>query len=86
MVMPLYFTRHARNRMRQYRITRVEVESVLEAPDLVEPDEDDRLNATKVLPDKVIRVTYVEEATRIVVITVTPRRRIDAGHRNGVQL
>ncbi|MYC07678.1 MAG: DUF4258 domain-containing protein [Chloroflexi bacterium] len=82
---PLFFKRHARNRMRQYRITRDEVELILDTPDLVEPDDRRHLNATKVLPDnRVIRVTFVEEANQIVVVTVTPRRRLNRGHRNGV--
>ena len=80
---PLFFTRHARNRMRQYKIARDEVELVLEAPDLTEPDEDNHLNSSKMIGNRVIRVTHVEEASRIVIITVTPRRRLSGSHRNG---
>ena len=80
---PLFFTRHARNRMRKYRITRCDVESVLEDPDLTEPDDDNHLNSTKALPNKIVRVTYVEETGQIVIITVTPRRRLSVAHRNG---
>ena len=80
---PLFFTRHARNRMRKYGITRHDVESVLEVPDLTEPDDDNHLNASKLLVNGVIRVIYVEETNRIVIITVTPRRRLSTAHRNG---
>ena len=80
---PLFYTRHARNRMRQYRITRDEVELILSAPDFLEPDEDNHLNATKVVEDRIIRVTYVEEENRTVIITVTPRDRLSVAHRNG---
>ena len=80
---PLYFTRHARNRMRQYGITRDEVESVLESPDLTETDEGTRINSSKALPDRIVRVTHVEETNRFVIITVTPRRRLGVSHRNG---
>ena len=73
---PLYLSRHARRRMRLYGISSQEVESTIVSPDLVEPTRRSRLNAIKSVSDRIVRVTYVEEADRIVVITVTPRRRL----------
>ncbi len=50
---------------------------------MTEPDEDNHLNSSKMVGNRVIRVTHVEEASRIVIITVTPRRRLSGSHRNG---
>ena len=73
---PLYLSRHAHRRMNLCGISSREVESTIMSLDLVEPTRRNRLNATKSVTDKVVRVTYAEEANRIVVVTVTPRRRL----------
>ena len=80
---PLFYTRHARNRMRLYRITRNEVELALEDPDFLELDADNHLNATKVIASRIIRVTYVEEESQTVIITVMPKDRLGIAHKNG---
>ena len=62
--------------MRRYAITEEEVQSVLTTPNRVESAVKGRTNAIKEEAGRILRVTYVEEAHRIVVVTVTPRRRI----------
>ena len=78
----LRFTRHARNRMRRYAVTAEDVETVLLQPLLLMSTEKGRTNAwcspTEALREggyAWLRVTFIEEAGRTVVITVTPRRR-----------
>ena len=75
---PLYLSRHTRQRMKLYDISLEEIELALTLPDLIEPTRKNRLNATKVIAGRVIRVTYAEEVARIVVVTVTHRRRLPA--------
>ena len=80
---PLYLSRHTRQRMKFYDISLEEIELALTLPDLIEPTRKNRLNATKVIAGRVIRVTYVEEATQIAVITVTHRRRLPSNLNGG---
>ena len=77
----LYFIRHARNRLRQqlkrFRVDEVDVRTVLDAPQFDEPDERHagRRNAWGKRGSLWIRVTYVREPQRTVVITLTVRRK-----------
>jgi hypothetical protein len=56
--------------MKWRRVSEVEVRSVLTAPDRVEESIDDRRNAYKVVDDRLLKVTFVDEAGDLVVITV----------------
>ena len=71
-------SRHARNNMRLYRISREEIEETLAQPDRVEV-EGTRKVAYKTLPSRFgglpLKVVYVEEAGEIVVITAYPLKR-----------
>lgn len=80
---PLYLSRHTRQRMKLYDISLEEIELALTLPDMTEPTRKNRLNATKVISGRVIRVTYIEEATQIAVVTVTHRRRLPANLNGG---
>jgi hypothetical protein len=76
------YTRHARNRMRQHRITESEVESAIAKPEYLESTASGRLNAWIKTSDKFLRVTYKEEIDRFLIITAVkkknkPGRRID---------
>ena len=61
--------------MRFWNIPAEDVRSTLAVPDRVLPTEKGRLNAIKMLGERFLRVTYMEEADHILIITVTPRRR-----------
>ena len=73
--LPLYFTRHARNKMRLYGITEEQVAIILQAPDHLMNGGEQRWNAWRQMGTRWLSVTYTDEAARRVVITVTPRRR-----------
>ncbi len=71
-------SRHARNNMRLYRISREEIEDVLAHPDRVEAEGPRRV-AYKTFPSRFgglpLKVVYVEEQGEIVVITAYPLKR-----------
>ena len=73
-VKPIYFSRHARRRLRRHGIAQEQVEAALRAPDSTEPSVKGRTNALKSIGGRVLRVTFLEEPERIIVVTVTPRR------------
>jgi hypothetical protein len=56
--------------MKWRRVAEAEVLSVLDAPDRVEESIDERRNAYKLMGDRLLKVTYVDEEGDIVVITV----------------
>ena len=68
--MAIIFSRHARRQMKWRRVSEAEVVSVLVAPDRVEPSLDGRIHAYKLLGERLLKATYVEEKENIVVITV----------------
>ena len=81
----VYYTRHARNRMRLYEIVPDEVIEALAYPSLIQPGEHGRQHAWKTMQTgKTLRITFVEESGRYVVITVTPKRFMPEGssHEN----
>ncbi|MDO8750704.1 MAG: hypothetical protein Q7K03_06130 [Dehalococcoidia bacterium] len=71
----IVYVRHARRSMRFWRISHERVVATLEAPDRVLPMAKGRFNAIKAFEDGFLRVTYKEEDDRILVVTVTPRKR-----------
>ena len=80
----IYLTRHARNRMRLYQITFEEVTKVLGQPSFVQPAEHGKRHAWgQTERGRILRVTFKEESDRCVIITVTPKRRIEEkSHEN----
>jgi hypothetical protein len=62
--------------MKWRRVSEAEVLSVLDAPDRVEESIDERRNAHKLVDDRLLRVTYVDEAGDIVVITVMEKESV----------
>ena len=69
---PLAFSRHARRRMRLYDVSPQQVSEVIDSPDVVEASIKVRMNATKTLGGRKLRITFLEEDHRYVIITVTP--------------
>lgn len=74
-VKPIKYTRHAKNRMRWHRITEIEVELALKAPEFLEPSGENRLNAWMKSSDKFLRVTYKEESDRLLVISAVKKNK-----------
>lgn len=68
------FTRHARHRMRLYRLTDDEVINALTQPDRLTPTGHGEQHAWKQIPTGWLRITFAEEHQDEVVITVTIRR------------
>ena len=75
---PLRFTRHARNRLRLWRLSEQAAADVLRAPDTVSPTVHGRSNAWKLLGGRWIRVTF-DRAGAVAIITVTVQRRGSEG-------
>ena len=72
--MEIYFSRHARRRMRWRRISEAEVEAILAEPDRVEPTRKGRKNAWRAMGERLLKVTYREETGRVVIVTVADKR------------
>jgi Domain of unknown function (DUF4258) len=72
----LFLAGHARRQMKWRRVSEAEVLSVLDAPDRVEESIDERRNAHKLVDDRLLKVTYVDEAGDIVVITVMEKESV----------
>ena len=74
-VKPLKYTRHAKNRMRWHRITEIEVESALRAPEFIESFIESRFNAWMKTSNKFLRVTYKEETDRFLIISAVKKNK-----------
>jgi hypothetical protein len=61
--------------MRQHRINEANIISTLENPDQLLPSVKNRYNAFKRVTSGIIRVTFIEEADNLLVVTVSPRKR-----------
>jgi len=72
---PIKYTRHAKKRMMWHRITESEVESAINIPDFIESSIENRLNVWKKISEKFLRVTYKQEADRILVITAVKKKK-----------
>ena len=72
---PIRITRHARNRMRWYRISEGLVRETVEAADWEESSAAGRVNRWKRVADRFLRVTCKDEPGRIVVISAVFKRR-----------
>jgi hypothetical protein len=62
--------------MKWRRVSEAEVVSVLDAPDRIEQSRDERINAYKLLGDRLLKATYVDEEGNIVVITVIEKESV----------
>ena len=62
--------------MRRHEISEEDLQMVLLEPESLDPTGKGRLNATRVVAGRIIRVTHKIEEERIVIVTVTPRRRV----------
>jgi hypothetical protein len=74
-VKPLYLIRHARNKVRHWRIPFEDIEQAVLRPEATRPSIENRVNYWRRWRNAWLRVTVVEEADRIVVITVTPKEK-----------
>ena len=72
---PLFFSRHARGRLRLYNISGEDVAFILDKPDREAPTIRGRRNAFRQVNGEWLRVTYTEEERRLVIVTVTPLQR-----------
>ncbi len=73
--MEIIFTRHAKRRMKWREIRESEIKETINSPDRVETALFGRKNAYKNIGDKLLKVTYVEESSKIVIISVVDKNR-----------
>jgi uncharacterized sporulation protein YeaH/YhbH (DUF444 family) len=78
---PIHYTRHARSRMRQHRISEEDVALTIKEPEQLLPSIKNRYNALRRISNKIIRVTFIEEDYAIIIITVSPRKHFQGGVR-----
>jgi hypothetical protein len=69
------YTRHARNRMRLHKISEEEIELAINKPDFIEVSSEGRFNAWMKISEKYLRVTFKQEAERILIITAVKQRK-----------
>ena len=67
--------------MRQHHIDEEIVGLTIRQPDQLLPGIKSRYNALKQIGDRIIRVTFLEQAEHILAITVSPRRHFQGGAR-----
>ncbi|MBI4354340.1 MAG: DUF4258 domain-containing protein [Candidatus Omnitrophica bacterium] len=78
--MEVYFTRHARNRMRLYDISEADVMTSVTQPERVTTASlGDRHAWKHIEGNRWLRVTFKDEGGRRLVITVTPKRHAPGG-------
>ena len=77
--MEVYLTRHARNRMRLYRVAAEDVEEAMSHPEQVQAGAFGAQHAWKRFRDRWLRVTFKDEGPRRIVLTVTPTRHGPGG-------
>ena len=66
--------------MKWRRVSEAEVLSVFNVPDRIEQSIDDRRNAYKLVSNRLLKVTYVEEAGDVVIVTVIEKESV-GGYR-----
>jgi hypothetical protein len=62
--------------MKWRQVSEAEVLSVLNVPDRIEQSIDDRRNAYKLVSNRLLKVTYVEEAGGVVIVTVIEKESV----------
>jgi hypothetical protein len=73
-VKKILFDRHALRRMKERQVAEEEVKETIADPDALEPSIKGRMNSYKFSNGRFLRVTYKEEMTSILIITVTIRK------------
>jgi len=73
---PIYFTRHARNRMRWHGISEADVKLCLANSEQAKTGRLGKINAWRKFGDRFLRVTYRRESKRLVIITAVMKRRL----------
>ncbi|MCL0088897.1 DUF4258 domain-containing protein [Dehalococcoidia bacterium] len=71
----IYLARHAKRRMKWRGIPLTEVEEALAYPDRIEYLSTGRKNAFKSIGEKLIRVSYIEEKDRIIVLSTVDKNK-----------
>ncbi len=71
--MKIYFSRHARRQMKWRGISEAEVKDTVSDPEAVEDSISGRKNALKHIGKKWLKVTFVEEGDRIIIVTAIDR-------------
>ena len=74
MLEPLRYSRHARNRLRLWRLDHDTIAEAIDRSDAVTPSVKGRQNAWKRLDGRWVRVTFIDEVAEFAVVTVTVRR------------
>ena len=67
--MNIYYSRHAKRRMKWRRITESDIRSALERPDALEKVSEDRYNALKRIEVRLLKVTFTRIDDVYVIIT-----------------
>jgi len=70
-------SRHARRRMDLYGITLEQITRTLAEPEYLVPSVKGRYNAYRKMGGRFLRVTYAEDDSHCVVVSVTPRKRFE---------
>ena len=71
--MNVYFSRHAKRRMKERKILQEEIFQVLKYPDQVTPSIKDRVNYIKKMENTYLKVTCKDEGEIRIIITVMGR-------------
>jgi len=69
------FSRHARRQMKWRLIAEAEVQETVISPERIEASVKNRINAFKHVGDKWLKVTFLSEADKIIVITVIDKNK-----------
>ncbi len=69
------YTRHAKNRMRQHKISEQEIELALHKPEHTEPSTEGRSNIWIKTTGKYLRVTFKEQSDKLLVITAVKKKK-----------
>ncbi|MEW6571453.1 MAG: DUF4258 domain-containing protein [Nitrospirota bacterium] len=66
---------HAKNRMRLHRIEEAEIESAIDNPEFTEQSSEGKLNVWKRASEKYLRMTFKEEAGKVLIITAVKKKK-----------
>lgn len=73
--MEIYLSRHARRQMKWRKISEEEIKDTVLHPEKIEDSIKDRKNAFKHVGQKWLKVTFVKENDKIIVITVIDKNK-----------
>jgi len=69
------YDRHAKKRMKERSVAEEEVALAFDNPDSAEPSIKGRVNTYKFINGRYLRITWKEEADRLLIVTVTIRKK-----------